>query len=229
MEIVVVSRHTEVAERFRRHVEEKLAKVPQLSPYVQRVDVEVSHERNPRLADRAERVELTVRAKGPVVRAEASAQDRYAALDAATGKLLERLRRARDRRKTHKGRTKSHPWEQVLGTDPVPPTITESAPDAESEAQSQVVPPAPGEAVEEQLGDSPVVIRHKVHETEPMTVDEALSEMELVGHPFFLFIDSETGQPCAVYHRHGWTYGVIRLNYTAEPASNDAPARAVAN
>src|SRR5699024_11977170 len=98
MEIVVVGRHTEVADRFRRHAEEKLGKVTQFSPYAQRVDVEVSHERNPRLVERSERIELTVPAKGPVVRAEASAADRYAALDRATSKLYERLRGARGRR-----------------------------------------------------------------------------------------------------------------------------------
>ena len=210
MEIVLVSRHTESPERFRRHVEEKLAKVPQLSPYAQRVDVEVTHENNPRLADRSERVELTVRAKGPVVRAEASASDRYAALDLATTKLLERLRRARDRRKTHHRRRHASP------PMPQPLDLAGEQPAPEEEAPEMPQPPTePGVAVEAQLGDSPVVIRQKVHETEPMTVDQALAEMELVGHPFYLFIDAETQQPCVVYNRRGWTYGVIRLNYTA--------------
>lgn len=216
MEIVVVSRHTEVPERFRRHAEEKLAKVVQLSPYAQRVDVEVTHERNPRQADTAERVELTVRAKGPVVRAEASAQDRYAALDVATGKLLERLRRARDRRKTHKGRTNGHAHRDEA---PLTPVALDPGEDLleRAEPPRPTAPEEPGVAVEEHLGDSPVVLRQKVHETEPMTVDQALAEMELVGHPFFLFVDVETSQPCVVYHRRGWTYGVIRLNYSATP------------
>ena len=102
MEIAIVGRHTEVPERFRRHVEEKLAKVSQLAPSAQRIDVEVTHENNPRLSDVRERIELTVRDKGPVIRAEASADDRFAALDLATTKLLERLRRSRDRRKDHR-------------------------------------------------------------------------------------------------------------------------------
>ena len=206
MEIVVVGRHTEVSDQFRRHVEDKLGKVAQLSPYAQRVDAEITHEKNPRLADRAERVELTVRAKGPVVRAEASASDRYAALDLATTKLLERLRRARDKRKQHHRRAHV----------PLPTELPEDLmPDAEEEQVEETptptVPTEPGVAVETQLGDSPVVIRQKVHKTTPMSVDQALSEMELVGHPFYLFIDAETSQPCVVYHRHGWTYGVIRL------------------
>ncbi|MGC0143223.1 MULTISPECIES: ribosome hibernation-promoting factor, HPF/YfiA family [unclassified Pseudactinotalea] len=218
MEIVVVSRHTEVQERFRRHAEEKLAKVSQLSPYAQRVDVEVTHERNPRQADKAERVELTVRAKGPVVRAEASAQDRHAALDLAAGKLMERLRRARDRRKNHKGRPAAPPWQDVVAPDLVTDVVEEPAP----ESNGPTAPTEPGVAVEDQLGDSPVIIRQKMHESKPMTVDQALAEMELVGHPFYLFIDSETDQPCVVYHRHGWTYGVIRLNYSAQPLESVA-------
>ncbi len=208
MEIVVVGRHTEVTDQFRSHVEDKLSKISQLSPYAQRVDAEITHEKNPRLADRAERVELTVRAKGPVVRAEASASDRYAALDLATTKLLERLRRDRDRRKQHHRRAPIPP-----PVDLTPDLLQQEEPEPEvvEEPQGLTVPTEPGVAVESQLGDSPVIIRQKVHKTTPMSVDQALSEMELVGHPFYLFIDEETSQPCVVYHRHGWTYGVIRL------------------
>lgn len=215
MEIVVVSRHTEVSERFRRHIETKLAKVDQLQPYAQRIDVEIMHESNPRMAEVAERVELTLRAKGPIVRAEASASDRYAALDLATTKLLERLRRHQDRRKSrHHGR-----GEHGDHVAPVP----ELAPDPDAgggvggDQEHFGGPFEPGVAVEQQLGDSPVVFRQKVHDTEPMTVDDAVAEMELVGHPFFLFVESESHQPAVVYRRKGWTYGVIRLNTTTQP------------
>lgn len=204
MEIVVVGRHAEVPERFRRHVEEKLAKVEQLSPRVQRVDVEITHENNPRQSGVSERVELTVRAKGPVVRAEACADDPYAALDAATTKLLERLRRVRDRRKDHH---KDTPLAPVDVRPPAP-------------APEPVPEPVPGDVVEFELGDSPVVIREKLHRAEPMTLDDALYEMEMVGHDFFLFIDAETALPSVAYRRRGWSYGVIRL---------DAPVTATAN
>lgn len=205
MDIVVVSRHTEVPERFRRHVESKLEKVGQLSPYAQRVDVEVTHEANPRMADRAERVELTVRARGPVVRAEASASDRYAALDLATAKLFERLRRNHDRRKTrHHGR--HEPQVAPMAESPI---LVEAV---ESEEEVDPATLQPGDSVEQQLGDSPVVIRHKVHETTPMSADDAVAEMELVGHPFYLFIEADSHQPAVVYRRNGWTYGVIRLS-----------------
>ncbi|MCK6212061.1 ribosome-associated translation inhibitor RaiA [Georgenia sp. EYE_87] len=204
MEIVVKGRNTEITDRFRTHVEDKLTKIEQFAPRAQRVEVELTHERNPRQADQAEKIEITVRDKGPVIRAEAKASDFYGALDVAAGKLLERLRRTRDRRKDHHRYATPAPVEA--------PVLTTREADEDQPPERPVPPTEPGQSVEAQLGDSPVVVRQKLHEARPMTVDQALYEMELVGHPFFLFIDDETGQPCVVYHRHGWTYGVIRLD-----------------
>ncbi|MFD6179114.1 MULTISPECIES: ribosome hibernation-promoting factor, HPF/YfiA family [unclassified Isoptericola] len=209
MEIVVVGRHTEVADRFRRHVEDKLSKVTQLAPAARRVDVEVTRENNPRLSEVRERVELTVRDKGPVIRAEAAADDRFGALDIALDKLTERLRRSRDRRKDHRRRAND-----------VRPAVDVRTFDQVAAAETVAPPPAPvalaepGDEVEQQLGDSPVVIRRKLHHAEPMTVDDAVYQMEMVGHDFFLFIDKETARPSAVYRRRGWTYGVIELDST---------------
>lgn len=202
MEITLKARNAEIHPNFREYVEEKLAKIEQLNPRAQRVDVELTHERNPRQADTAERIEITVHGKGPVIRAEASSSDRYAAVDICAGKLLERLRRVHDRMKDHR-RYEVPPDVELEVEIPAPPVEEETK-----------APLQPGEAREEQLGDSPVVVREKLHETTPMSVDEALYQMELVGHPFYVFIDKETMQPCAVYHRHGWTYGVLRLNAT---------------
>ena len=202
MEITVKARNAEIHPNFREYIEEKLAKVEQLAPRTQSVDVELTHEKNPRQADTAERIELTVKGKGPVVRAEASSSDRYAAVDIAAGKLYERLRRARDRAKDHR----KYEIPPDVDLDVLPSLDGKPAPKA---------PLKPGETREEQLGDSPVVVREKLHEGRAMSVEDALDEMELVGHPFFLFIDSETMQPAVVYHRQGWTYGVIRLDATA--------------
>lgn len=199
MEIAIVGRNTDVPERFRRHVEDKLAKVPQLAPTAQRIDVEVAHEPNPRMSDVRERVELTVRDKGPVIRAEASADDSFAALDLATTKLLERLRRARDRRKDHRNNI------------PIPPVDVRPYEAPAEEPAEPTGPLAPGEVSETTLGDSPVVIRQKVHAATPMSIDDALYEMEMVGHDFFLFINAETSRPSVVYRRRGWSYGVIEL------------------
>ncbi|MFV0461252.1 MAG: ribosome hibernation-promoting factor, HPF/YfiA family [Actinomycetales bacterium] len=190
MEIVITARHATLTDRFRRQAEEKLEKIAQLAPRAQRVDVLVSHEQNPRQSSRAQRVELTVRDRGPVIRAEACAEDLYGALDLAQEKLLERLRRARDRRKVHHGRH-------------APVTVRTS--------------PVIAEPVEEALEDdepdfSPIEVREKVHAAKPMSLDDALYEMELVGHDFYLFVDSGTGLPSVVYRRRGWSYGVLRLD-----------------
>lgn len=201
MEIVVVGRHTEIPERFRRHVEDKLSKVAQLAPRAQRVDVEVTHEKNPRLSEICERVELTVRGKGPVIRAEAMADDPYAALDIAMTKLMERLRRARDRRKDHRGGPLT----------PVEVRAAEAEELAPAEPDGEVTVGEDG-VVEKMLGDSPIVIREKLHTAQPMTLDDALYEMEMVGHDFFLFVDAETSLPSVAYRRRGWSYGVIRLD-----------------
>jgi ribosomal subunit interface protein len=206
VEIIVKGRNAEVSDRFREHVEDKLQKIEQFAPRAQRVDVEVTHEPNPAQAETSERIEITMRDKGPVIRAEAASSDRYSALDLAMGKLIERLRRVRDRRKEHPRRIDVAEPLTLTPEDVNPP-----APKPQ-ETNEPRVPTAPGKAVETQLGDSPVVVRQKLYEAEPMSVDQALYEMELVGHPFYLFIDKETKQPCAVYHRHGWTYGVIRLD-----------------
>ena len=199
MEIVVAGRHTEVTTRYREHLANKLAKIEQLAPRAQRVDVLVSHEASHKQSGSSEKVELTVIDKGPVIRAEACADDAYAALDIAMGRLLERLRRARDRRKDHRNHTPLTP------VDVRPPSPPQEDVDAAPE-------PGPDGVVETPLGDSPVLIREKVHQAQPMTVDDALYEMELVGHDFFLFVDAETAQPSVAYRRRGWSYGVIKLD-----------------
>ncbi len=214
MEIVITGRHTDVTERFRRLVTEKLEKIGQLAPRAHRVDVELSHERNPRQSQVKEKVEITVRAKGPVIRAEACAEDPGAALDLAFGKLLERLRRTKDKRKVHYGRQ-------------TPPSLRSNgvAAGAAVNATTTLAPAASDESDEEHLGDgeSPVVIRTKDHSAPPMTIDQALYEMELVGHDFFLFVDAETMLPSVVYRRRGWSYGLLRLKVT-EPAQEVQPA-----
>jgi ribosomal subunit interface protein len=144
MDIVVKGRNVEVPEHFRQHVTEKLTPCARLDSRVFRLDVELSHEKNPRQSAQCQGVEITCMSKGPVIRAEACADSYYAALDAATLKLEARLRKA--------------------------------------------------------------------HEATAMTTSDALHEMELVGHDFYLFIDSHTAQPSVVYRRHGYDYGVIRLS-----------------
>jgi ribosomal subunit interface protein len=236
MEIVISGRHTEVPERFRRLAEEKLLKIGQLAPKAHRTDVELSHEKNPRQSQKCERVEITVRGKGPVIRAEASAEDPAAALDLAFGKLQERLRRHRDRRKVHHGR-QTPPSVRISETtvvtiDDAPEgmlldgqaldattvdvtTVEVTAVDATP--VDRTATPAEERALD---GTSPIVIRTKDHEARPMSLEQALYEMELVGHDFYLFVDADSGRPSVVYRRRGWSYGVIRLKAHALPQSS---------
>ena len=199
MDVTVTARHTTVSDRFRSHLAEKVEKVQQLCPKCIRVDAVVSEEHNPRLQSTAFRIELTVHSKGPVVRGEADAGDPYGALDLAFAKLAERLRRTRDRRKVHHGR---HTPESLRFAG----DRWEGSADEQSDAvdsRAELAADAEG---------SPVTIREKEHSSAPMTMDQALYEMELVGHDFFLFVDSANGRPSVVYRRKGWSYGVIRLD-----------------
>ncbi len=198
MDVVVKGRKTEVTERFRRHVVEKLSKVEMLDGKVMHIDVEVSRELNPRQAENSDRIELTCRSRGPVIRAEASADDPYAALDLAYAKLEARLRRAADRRRVHHGsRTPATIRAAAGGASP----LAELGEDISAEA-----------GLDPDTDSGPMVIREKVHATAPMTLDQALYEMELVGHDFFLFVDAATEHPSVVYRRRGYDYGVIRLS-----------------
>ncbi|RJL30456.1 ribosome hibernation-promoting factor, HPF/YfiA family [Bailinhaonella thermotolerans] len=218
MDIIVRGRHTGVSDRFRDHVATKLAKIERLAHKVIRVDVEVSQERNPRMADKRERVELTIHSRGPVIRAEAAADDRFGALDLALGKLDSRLRRMSDRRKVHHGSHAPMSVSALTATlidspdgDPVP----RPADAGDDTARYEPAPRAAddGEPIVpiQMDGDGPLVVREKSHRADPMTIDQALLEMELVGHDFYLFRDKESGYPSVVYRRVGYDYGVIRL------------------
>jgi ribosomal subunit interface protein len=216
VDIIVKGRHTDVNERFRRHVDGKMAKIEKLDHKVIRVDVEVSKERNPRQADRRERVELTIHSRGPVIRAEAAADDRYAALDLAVGKLESRLRRISDRRKVHHGN--HSPAKLATATAQNGAVVPEQGDEMTADPQPAWEESAYRPAEQEENivpismeGDCPLIVREKTHKASPMTIDQALFEMELVGHDFFLFRDTGSGRPSVVYRRRGWDYGVIRL------------------
>ena len=217
MEVIVRGRHITVPARFRQHATAKLAKLEKLDQKAVRIDVEVSEERNPRQSDRRERVELTIRSRGPAIRAEAAADDRYTALDLAFAKLESRLRRAADRRKVKHGDNETVRSPSMLAI------VTSAAASAPPAAASAPVPatsavngdsraePEIGLVPIQMEGDGPLILREKVHAARPMTIDQALLEMELVGHDFYLFHDRECDRFSVVYRRRGYDYGVIRL------------------
>jgi ribosomal subunit interface protein len=215
VDIVVKGRKTEVPERFRKHVAEKLAKIQKLDGKVINLEVEVCKEHNPRQADRSDRVEITLRTRGPVIRAEAAASDPYAALDLAAAKLEGRLRKQHDKRRVHRGGSRT-PISVAAAT-------AHLAAELNGQLEAEAAPaPAPPEVEERPMttrvgplevqGDGPLVVREKTHAAAPMALDQALYEMELIGHDFYLFVDSETKQPSVVYRRQGYDYGVIHLD-----------------
>ena len=210
MEIVVTGRHTQVKQKFRDVVETKMNRVTAIAPDAERAQIVLSHEGNPRQADTAKRVEITVIAGRTVVRAEASSSDEFSALDIALDKLTRRLRRMRDRRKDHR-----RGYTEIVDEGPaeVAPVVEEPEAEPNNSADDAVAGDlGPGESVEVKVGDTPIVIRRKLHLAEPMSIDEALYEMELIGHDFFLFVNKETNRPSVVYHRHGWSYGVFEID-----------------
>jgi ribosomal subunit interface protein len=204
MEVVVTGRHCELSDRFRDHVGEKLTRLEKHDHRIQRVQVEVENERNPRQHDRAVRVELTAFSKGPVIRAEAAAEDKMGALDLALDKMAAQMRRAADRKRVHRGRRTPVSVGEALAATQAPPDSLLS--EGEGEETERMVGPISVD------GDGPLVVREKTHPANPMTLDQALYEMELVGHDFFLFVDKESERPSVVYRRRGYDYGVISLD-----------------
>jgi ribosomal subunit interface protein len=210
VDIVVKGRKTEVPERFRKHVAEKLKldKIQKLDGKVISVDVEVSKEHNPRQSHRSDRVEITMRSRGPVIRAEASAADPYAALDLATSKLEARLRKQHDKRHNHRGNGRT-PAGDVGAVVPLAAELDAKGAFVADEKSAGV--PTTRIGTLEVQGEGPLVVREKTHTAAPMALDQALYEMELVGHDFYLFVDSDTKEPSVVYRRHAYDYGVIHL------------------
>ncbi|WP_427877017.1 ribosome hibernation-promoting factor, HPF/YfiA family [Gardnerella sp. 2492-Sm] len=215
MDIVITGRHTQIRQRFRDVVESKMSRVTAIAPDAQRIQIVLNSEGNPRQADTAKRVEITVIAGSTVIRAEASSADEFSALDMALDKLTLRLRRTRDRRKDHRrGFAEITPVDLGSAEPEVETTVVQSE-EAEvvNSADAAVASDlGPGESVEVSVGSTPIVIRRKLHIAEPMSIDEALYEMELIGHDFFLFVNKETMRPSVVYRRHGWSYGVFEID-----------------
>jgi ribosomal subunit interface protein len=232
VDIAFKGRHTTVQERFRQHATVKLAKLEKLLRKVIRIDVEVSKEHNPRQYGRRERVEVTIRSRGPAIRAEAAADDRFAAFDLAVAKLESRLRRVGERRKErHCGHGTFRATATANGSAAAARQAA-AEPAAAADDQSGQMPSwsdnddtVPIEADDtvpiEMEGDGPLVVRQKVHAAAPMTIDQALFEMELVGHDFYLFRDKDSGCSSVVYRRCGYRYGVIRLVDTQVPAQSE--------
>nr|WP_297612770.1 ribosome-associated translation inhibitor RaiA [Nocardia sp.] len=193
-----------VPEHFRNHVSEKLSRLERFDPTIYLFDVELTHERNRRQRKNCQRIEITARGKGPVVRAEACADSFYGALELAIERLEGRLRRLKDRRRVHHG--DKTPISVSQATAGLIDDSLFMSPNGSSGAHDHA-----GEELDGDSAGPGHVVRTKTHPAIPMTIDDALYQMELVGHDFFLFQDKETDRPSVVYRRHAFDYGIIRL------------------
>ncbi|PPF82416.1 ribosome-associated translation inhibitor RaiA [Subtercola sp. Z020] len=236
MEINITGRNLGITDRFRSYATEKADKVSLLADRALVLEVKVCRHNSANTSSGDDRVELTLIGPGPVVRAESAGSDKYVAFDLAIAKLLERIRRAKDRKKVHRGQHRPVSLREASSTDfnlidlrPAEAEVLEQVSTGAVQTQGADASAAgSGSAPDDRADDdstdeawSPVVIRKKVFAAAPMTVDDALYLMELVGHDFYLFIDAETSRPSVVYRRKGWDYGVIGLDDSATPLLAD--------
>jgi ribosomal subunit interface protein len=223
VEISVTGRNLEVSEKFREYAIDKAEKVEHLAEKAIALEIKATRLSESRSAAGGDRVELTLVGPGPHVRAESDGSDKYVAFDLAMAKLVERIRKAKDRRKVHRGNHRPVSLHEASATGFSVVDITPAAPEVLEQVRTGGIPVISVDAeMEDDEPYSPVVIRTKVFAAEPMTVDDALYYMELVGHDFYLFLDKETHRASVVYRRKGWDYGVITLDDSADGVAEAA-------
>jgi ribosomal subunit interface protein len=216
VEITVSGRNLGVTDRFREYAIEKAEKIDHLADKAIAFDIKVSRHHETRGSSGDDRVELTLVGPGPLVRAESSGSDKYVAFDLAIAKLVERIRQAKDRKKVHRGHHRPVSLHEASSAGFSVVDITPASPEVLEKVLTGEIPVQSDETEQDEADYTPVVIRRKVFPTSHMTVEDAVDHMELVGHDFFLFIDSATDRPSVVYRRKGWDYGVISLEDEAE-------------
>ncbi|TDP95575.1 ribosomal subunit interface protein [Leucobacter luti] len=206
MDVNIRGKNVGITDRFEQYVEAKTEKVSGLLPRAQSFEVRVSRQSD-RSPQNGDQVEITLIGPGPVIRAESAGGDKYTAFDMAYGRILERIRRMKDRQHDRRGKGRVSLGDAAandFGTIDVTPAPLEVL---ESVATGNI-PVTSGDS-EEQY--TPVVIRSKEFPAERLSVEDAVDQMELVGHDFFLFVENGSGRPSVVYRRKGWNYGVITL------------------
>lgn len=207
-QVTITGRNVEVPDHFAERVNSKLAKIEKLDPTLTFFHVELQHENNPSRGDRTDRLQITATGKGHIARAEAKEDSFYAALETALAKMERSLRKVKARREIARSGHRA-----PKGTGEMAAELVAEAKAKEAEQGKYDVDPYEDTVEQMQPGR---VVRTKEHAATPMSVDNALSEMELVGHDFYLFINEETGQPSVVYRRHAFDYGLISLSESAE-------------
>lgn len=214
-QVLIHGRNVEVPEHFANRIKGKIARLERLDPTIKRFEVELRHEKNPRRADHCNKIEITVRRKGPLVRGEAGEPSFYAALESVCDKLERSLRKIKVRRRISRSGHRAPKSlaeisaefapEHLVGVEGDEKPATDAAPADGDVGDVDIY----ADTVEDVLPGR--IVRRKVHEDVPMTVDDALYQMELVGHDFFLFHDKESDKPAVVYRRRAYDYGLITL------------------
>jgi len=205
MDVNIRGKNVGITDRFESYVEAKTDKVEGLLPRAQAFEVRVSRQSD-RSPQHGDHVEITLIGPGPVIRAESAGGDKYSAFDIAYGRVLERIRRMKDKRQDRRGRGRTSIGDAAandfegIDVTPAPLEVLEAV----STGEVPIV-----ETEEREY--SPVVIRTKEFPAERMSTEDAVDRMELVGHDFFLFVDEGSGRASVVYRRKGWNYGVISL------------------
>jgi len=182
MDIVVRGRNVEVPPRLREVAREKLAKMSRFAHDADRVEVDFSELRNPRVHDN-QVCEVTVHLKRNVVKAHAAAREPEAALDLVVDKAEHQLARIKEKRVS-----RSHPRRRPLR--PAPPAFDEDFDDDEDDGEARIV-------------------KTKEFAIKPMDPEEAALQMELLGHDFFLFSNAENGHCAVLYRRRDGHLGLI--------------------
>lgn len=192
MKLVIQGKNIEITDAIRDYVNQKVEKaVSHFESLTTEVDVNLSVARNPRINPK-QTAEVTIYANGTVIRSEESSEDLYASIDLVADKIARRLRKYKEKRQNNKHKTKT-------AVEP-PELVEELVEDTEgiSNLIANGTPELPAD-----------VVRTKYFAMPPMTVEEALEQLQLVGHDFFMFRNADTGEINVIYERNHGGYGVL--------------------
>jgi putative sigma-54 modulation protein len=171
----VKGRNIEVSDSIRSYAQEKLGKLERQLRDPTRVELELTVERNPSIAEN-QIAEATIWTKGPILRARESSHDMKASIDQLVDKLERQVTRYKEKRQRKSSRRDGIPAEE-----------------------------APGVPVESEG----MIVKTKQFAVKPMTAEEAVLQLELVGHDFFVFRSADSGDVNVVYRRRDGAYGLI--------------------
>ena len=192
MKLLIHGRNVEVTPAIRDYTETKITRaISHFEGLVKEADVHLSVARNPRVPQQT--VEVTMFANGTVIRAQERSENLYASIDLVATKVSRQLHRFKDRiQERHQG------------------PVHRSARDEEAGAAVNLPPPGASLTDGKEASLPSRGVRRKYFAMEPMSLDEALHQLDLIDHDFYVFRDSESGQIQVVYHRNHGGYGVIQ-------------------